>query len=148
MPTQNRRVRTHSFNVLADFLARNTSLDIVIACPVLGKAIFWDVPCNAVIEAYQDEQIINLSIEWKHAKKQEMLKGSFSIEDLPTDPFSTKYQAFHKGNRSPFGPISFDTGGGYRYMFFFNVFGHSDEPNQIGRVIELAEEERRYMELS
>lgn len=146
MPTQNRTVRAHNLNVLTGFLAQNTTLDIVFACPALGKSIFWDVPYKAMTEPYNDEKIIELSIDWKRAKKQELLKGSISVEDLPTDPFSTKYQAFQKGNRSPLGPISFNTGGGYRHMFYINVFGHSDESEQIRCVKELAEEESRYTE--
>ena len=128
--------RKRTNKMLNAFFESNKALDIVVCCDTLGNAVFWDVPY------YTNEldDSLELYVLWDQAGKIDFGGSSFSLSEFPTTTFSTKYNVINKGNRNALGPISFNTGGGFRHFIFFNVFGHSEVPEHVETVNSLLEE--------
>lgn len=116
--------------MLKDFFEKNQTFDIVAYCDVLGGAIFWNVPYSF----REDVDSIELYIQWGSSEKVEYSDNHFSPDCFPNPILSTKYNNISKCSKKEIGPIAFNTGGGYRYMIYFHVFGHSDNENYASEV--------------
>lgn len=129
--------RAKSYKTLILFLNENKTLDIAVFCSTLGKAILWNTPYVVEETTYGNEPILELSIDWEKAQTIEIVIGVFPINEFPHMPFSTMYTNFSKGNKNILGPVSFNTGGGFRNFIYLNAFGHSSDDKHITEVREL-----------